>query len=190
MNPVLRGSAAHVFVDSLVAPQLSRGRRSPSASCPAHPGIRCDHGRRRRRGVGRGEADGRSGVGRIGSDVRAGASSVGGDQRDTERRPTGVDRAEGDRDRCRHRSGSWSARTVWCDGTQSAPAVRSSACAESAREAAMQSRRLWLPQVLDVVSFADAASRLNCAIADPDGDDLLDRHRHGSRGPRGWVHRG
>ena len=36
----------------------------------------------------------------------------------------------------------------------------------------MQSRRLWLPQILDVVAFADAASTLNCAIADPDGDDL------------------
>ena len=37
----------------------------------------------------------------------------------------------------------------------------------------MQSRRLWLPVVLDVVTFAEAAAVANCAIADPDGDDLI-----------------
>ena len=41
-----------------------------------------------------------------------------------------------------------------------------------AREAAMQSRRLWLPEVLDVVPFAEAARTVGCAIADPEGDDL------------------
>jgi 16S rRNA (uracil1498-N3)-methyltransferase len=41
-----------------------------------------------------------------------------------------------------------------------------------AREAAMQSRRLWLPDVLDVVSFEEAIRSINCAIADPDGDAL------------------
>jgi 16S rRNA (uracil1498-N3)-methyltransferase len=41
-----------------------------------------------------------------------------------------------------------------------------------AREAAMQSRRLWLPQILDVVAFADAAGTMNCAIADPEGSEL------------------
>ena len=41
-----------------------------------------------------------------------------------------------------------------------------------AREAAMQSRRLWLPRVLDVVPFDEATVSGNCAIADPDGGDL------------------
>ena len=41
-----------------------------------------------------------------------------------------------------------------------------------AREAAMQSRRLWLPVVLDVVTFGEAATTANCAIADPEGDEL------------------
>ncbi|MEP7048347.1 MAG: RsmE family RNA methyltransferase [Ilumatobacteraceae bacterium] len=40
-----------------------------------------------------------------------------------------------------------------------------------AREAAMQSRRLWLPEVLDVAAFAEAITE-NCAIADPSGDAL------------------
>jgi 16S rRNA (uracil1498-N3)-methyltransferase len=40
-----------------------------------------------------------------------------------------------------------------------------------AREAAMQSRRLWLPRVLDVVPFASAATP-TCAIADPEGGPL------------------
>jgi 16S rRNA (uracil1498-N3)-methyltransferase len=41
-----------------------------------------------------------------------------------------------------------------------------------AREAAMQSRRLWLPDVLGVVPFGEAAASPTCAIADPDGGDL------------------
>jgi 16S rRNA (uracil1498-N3)-methyltransferase len=41
-----------------------------------------------------------------------------------------------------------------------------------AREAAMQSRRLWLPEIADVVPFAAAASSRSCALADPDGDGL------------------
>ena len=41
-----------------------------------------------------------------------------------------------------------------------------------AREAAMQSRRLWLPRILDVVPFDEAIMSVSCAIADPDGGDL------------------
>jgi 16S rRNA (uracil1498-N3)-methyltransferase len=41
-----------------------------------------------------------------------------------------------------------------------------------AREAAMQSRRVWLPTVLDVVSFDEAITSTKCAIADPEGGDL------------------
>ena len=41
-----------------------------------------------------------------------------------------------------------------------------------AREAAMQSRRLWLPQVRDVVPFEEAIKSIGCAIADPDGEAM------------------
>jgi 16S rRNA (uracil1498-N3)-methyltransferase len=41
-----------------------------------------------------------------------------------------------------------------------------------AREAGMQSRRVWLPTVCDVVPFDEAIKSINCAIADPEGDEL------------------
>jgi len=44
-----------------------------------------------------------------------------------------------------------------------------------AREAAMQSRRLWLPEVLEVMPIAEAARNTCCAIAEPNGaDDLVE----------------
>lgn len=39
-----------------------------------------------------------------------------------------------------------------------------------AREAAMQSRRTWLPEIDDVATFADLAPRPGTALAAPDGD--------------------
>ena len=36
----------------------------------------------------------------------------------------------------------------------------------------MQSRRLWLPQVRDVLSFDEAIKSISCAIADPDGEAM------------------
>ena len=41
-----------------------------------------------------------------------------------------------------------------------------------AREAAMQSRRVWLPEVCDVVPFPQAAAISGVALADPDGGVL------------------
>jgi 16S rRNA (uracil1498-N3)-methyltransferase len=41
-----------------------------------------------------------------------------------------------------------------------------------AREASMQSRRVWLPELLDVVSFDEVIVSMNCSIADPSGGDL------------------
>ena len=38
-----------------------------------------------------------------------------------------------------------------------------------AREAAMQSRRVWLPEVAEVVAFAEAAARPGVALAEPGG---------------------
>ena len=43
-----------------------------------------------------------------------------------------------------------------------------------ARESAMQSRRVWLPQLLELVPFDEAAASSTCAIADPDGSPLTD----------------
>jgi 16S rRNA (uracil1498-N3)-methyltransferase len=39
-----------------------------------------------------------------------------------------------------------------------------------AREAAMQSRRAWLPVIGDVATFADVAAEAGAALAHPDGD--------------------
>jgi 16S rRNA (uracil1498-N3)-methyltransferase len=41
-----------------------------------------------------------------------------------------------------------------------------------AREAAMQSRRAWLPDIVDVVPIAVAGRNPGCAIADPDGAEM------------------
>jgi 16S rRNA (uracil1498-N3)-methyltransferase len=41
-----------------------------------------------------------------------------------------------------------------------------------AREAAMQSRRLWLPQINDLVAYAVAVSSPTCAVADPEGTEM------------------
>jgi len=41
-----------------------------------------------------------------------------------------------------------------------------------AREASMQSRRVWLPELVDVAPFDEVIRIITCAIADPDGDAL------------------
>ena len=57
-----------------------------------------------------------------------------------------------------------------------------------AREAAMQSRRVWLPVVPDVAAFATAVSRENCALADPEGGRLPDGVDTVLIGPEGgWT---
>ena len=59
-----------------------------------------------------------------------------------------------------------------------------------AREAAMQSRRVWLPEVLDVVPFADGgrAAELRVGRSRRSGCDR-GRHRHGADRSGGWLHR-
>jgi 16S rRNA (uracil1498-N3)-methyltransferase len=42
-----------------------------------------------------------------------------------------------------------------------------------AREASMQSRRVWLPAVVGPVAFAEAAARTGAVLAEPDGDDEI-----------------
>ena len=43
-----------------------------------------------------------------------------------------------------------------------------------AREASMQSRRVWLPEVTGPVTFADVAARPGTVLAEPDGDAHVD----------------
>jgi 16S rRNA (uracil1498-N3)-methyltransferase len=59
-----------------------------------------------------------------------------------------------------------------------------------AREAAMQSRRLWLPRVLDVMPFGEATTSPGSAIADPSGDALADEVETVLVGPEGGFTEG
>ncbi len=172
MNPVLRGSAAHVFVDSLVTPQLSQDD---------------DHHLRRVLRIRESDVitvgDGAGGW--VEARLTADRVSVESDPVfEPEPRRAAVISAipKGDRP-------EWIVQKVTEIGVTSIGFME---CAHSvvrwdaerarrqierlrrvSREAAMQSRRLWLPQVLDVVAFADAARTASCAIADLDGDDRL-----------------
>ncbi len=171
MNPVLRGSAAHVFVDSLASPVLSDEDEH--------------HLRRVLRVRDSDVITVSDGAGRwVTARLTAGGVTV-----DSE--PTTVDapRAasiisaipKGDRP-------EWIVQKLTEVGATS---IGFMDCARSvvrwdaaraarqrerlrkvAREAAMQSRRVWLPQLVDVVSFHEVIKPISCAIADPDGEDL------------------
>ena len=54
----------------------------------------------------------------------------------------------------------------------------------------MQSRRLWLPRVLDVMSFGEATTAPGSAIADPAGDVLADDVETVLVGPEGGFTEG
>lgn len=54
-----------------------------------------------------------------------------------------------------------------------------------AREAAMQSRRVWLPQVQGVANIASILSLPNVALAEPGGVTIEDQHRVVVIGPEG-----
>ncbi|MEY2420838.1 MAG: rRNA (uracil1498-N3)-methyltransferase [Acidimicrobiaceae bacterium] len=59
-----------------------------------------------------------------------------------------------------------------------------------AREAAMQSRRSWLPEVEPIAAFTDLASRAGAALADRGGDAPTLRHPVVLIGPEGgWSDR-
>lgn len=171
MNPVLRGSAAHVFVESLDTPQLSDDD---------------DHHLRRVLRIREsdvitvGDGAGRWVAARL---VAGGLSVESEPVVEPASRPSAVVSAipKGDRP-------EWIVQKLTEIGATSIGFME---CARSvvrwdgvrgrrqierlrrvAREAAMQSRRLWLPEILEVVAFAAAATTQNCAIADPEGDDL------------------
>jgi 16S rRNA (uracil1498-N3)-methyltransferase len=171
VNPVLRGSAAHVFVESLSAPQLSDDD---------------DHHLRRVLRVRDtdvvtiGDGAGRWVTARL---TGTGVSVESEPTVEAAPLSTAVISAipKGDRP-------EWIIQKLTEVGVSS---IGFMDCARSvvrwdetralrqvermrrvAREAAMQSRRVWLPKVLDVVSFAEAAGAASCALAEPGGDVL------------------
>jgi 16S rRNA (uracil1498-N3)-methyltransferase len=171
VNPVLRGSAAHVFVGSIAAPQLSDED---------------DHHLRRVLRVREtdvvtiGDGAGRWVTGRLTAD---GLSVESEPTVEAEPPSTAVISAvpKGDRP-------EWIIQKLTEVGVSS---IGFMDCARSvvrwdesraprqmerlrrvAREAAMQSRRVWLPRLLDVVPFAEAAAARSCALAEPGGDVL------------------
>jgi 16S rRNA (uracil1498-N3)-methyltransferase len=173
VNPVLRGSAAHVFVDSVGAPQLSDDddhhlrrvlRIRPSDVITVSDGAGSWV-------TARLEADG----------LRVESESVV----ESALRPAVVLSAIPKGPRL-----EWMVQKLTEVG---ASAIGFIDCARSvvhwdaqrsprqrerlrrvAREAAMQSRRVWLPEILEVVPVAVAAGTDLCAIADPDGRDVID----------------
>ena len=171
MNPVLRRSAAHVFVDSLAAPHLSDDD---------------DHHLRRVLRIRESDAiTVGDGAGRcVEARLTAGGVTVESDPMcEPAPRPAVVISAIPKADRP-----EWIVQKLTEIGATSIGFME---CAHSvvrwdaerarrqlerlrrvAREAAMQSRRLWLPEVLGVMPFADAATSAHCAIADPEGDAL------------------
>ncbi|HSB87434.1 MAG TPA: RsmE family RNA methyltransferase [Ilumatobacteraceae bacterium] len=173
MNPALRGSAAHVFVDSLSAPKLEPAddhhlrrvlRIRPSDLVTVSDGA----------GVwvtARLEADGLQLDSDAVSEPRPARSVVlsaipKGErvewmvQKLTELGVTAIGFVD-----C--------ARSVvrWDPERATRQLVR---LRRIAREAAMQSRRVWLPEVDHVGSFVDAAKRACAALADPDGARRID----------------
>ena len=171
MNPVLRGSAAHVFVSSLVTPELTdeddHHLRRVLRIRDTDVVTVCDGAGRWV--AGRLTAGGLSIESEATTEVAPRSSTVisaipKGDRPDlivqklTEIGATAIGFMD-----CARSVVRWDASRA----TNQMERLR-----RIAREAAMQSRRVWLPQVLDVVPFDEAIMSSNCAIADPDGDDL------------------
>ena len=171
MNPVLRGSAAHVFVASLAAPELTDED---------------DHHLRRVLRIRDSDVvtvcDGTGGW--LAARLTAGGLSVESEPTlDVAPRPAIVISAipKGDRPELivQKLTEIGATRIGFMDCARSVvrwDAARAAKQIERlrriSREAAMQSRRVYLPHVLDVVPFDEAILSVNCAVADPDGGDL------------------
>ena len=171
MNPALRGSAAHVFVSSLAAPQLSD-----------------DDEHHLRKVLRIRDADEVTLSDGAGSWVTARLTTAGLDVTsaatlEPEPARSAVMSAIPKADRP-----EWIVQKLTEIGASTIAFVE---CARSvvrwddarahkqldrlrrvAREAAMQSRRVWLPEVCDLVPFAQAAATPGVALADPDGGPL------------------
>ncbi len=184
MNPALRSSAAHVFVASLEAPQLE-----PDDAHHLFRVLRLRDGE---------EVTVSDGVGGWRPTEVAGQSLRPAG--DIERGPalTGVTIAtaipKGDR-------AEWMVQKLTELGIGEIVFVH---CARSvvrwdgergvkqrgrlervAREASMQSRRVWLPTLVGPVPLAEVLARPGCALAEPDGADDVARPRCIVIGPEG-----
>ena len=171
VNPVLRGSAAHVFVESLATPELGADDEH--------------HLRRVLRIRDSDVVTVSNGVGTwVTARLTAGGLVVDSEPTDVARpRPSVVISAipKGDRP-------EWMVQKLTEMG---ATAIGFMDCARSvvrwdparanrqldrlrriAREAAMQSRRIWLPELLDVGPFDEVIKSISCAIADPEGTSM------------------
>lgn len=173
MNPALRGSAAHVFVDSLSAPKLEPAddhhlrrvlRIRPSDLVTVSDGAGAWV-------TARLEADGLQLDSDAVSEPRPARSVVlsaipKGErvewmvQKLTELGVTAIGFVD-----CARSVVRWDPERA----TRQLVRVR-----RIAREAAMQSRRVWLPEVDHVGSFVDATKRACAALADPDGARRID----------------
>ena len=169
MNPVLRGSAAHVFVESLVAPELDEADEHH---------LRRVLRIRQTDVVTVGDGAGRWVAARL-SEGGLGVESEAVMEAAPRRSVVLCAIPKGDRP-------EWIVQKLTEIGATSIGFIE---CARSvvrwdaersrrqlerlrriAREAAMQSRRLWLPEILDVAALAAAvATTERCAIADPEG---------------------
>jgi 16S rRNA (uracil1498-N3)-methyltransferase len=172
VNPVLRGSAAHVFVDSLAAPQLNDED---------------DHHLRRVLRIRSSDVvTVGDGVGSwVAANLEADGLRITSDRVvEPTPRPAAVFSAIPKGDRV-----EWIVQKLTEIGTTTIGFVE---CSRSivhwdeersrrqgerlrrvAREAAMQSRRLWLPEIVDLVPISAVATGPGRALADPAGVDQI-----------------
>jgi 16S rRNA (uracil1498-N3)-methyltransferase len=173
VNPVLRGSAAHVFVDSVAAPYLSDDdehhlrrvlRIRPADAITVSDGAgswlmaRLEADGLRSESAPVMEAAPRRVV--VLSAVPKGDRLEWMVQKLTEVGATAIGFID-----CARSVVHWDAER-WERQGQRLQRV--------AREAAMQSRRLWLPEILGIAPVAAVAGTDSAAIADPDGHDVID----------------
>ena len=166
----LRESAAHVFVDDLDAPALDPDDEHHLARVL-----------RLRPGEAVSVSDGQGGW-RAGAWTGSSVDPTGEVQRDRRPAPSvtiGVPLLKGDRT-------EWAVQKLVEVGVDTVvPLVAARTVVRSrnvarlrrvAREAAMQSRRTWLPEVKEIVPFAELVTRPEVAMAEPGGEPpSLDR---------------
>ncbi|MEY4174248.1 MAG: hypothetical protein RI900_1413 [Actinomycetota bacterium] len=173
MIPTLRSCAAHVFVESVDHPELSDDDRHHLLKVL-----------RLRDGEAVGVADGR-GSWRITTVTGGALQPVGEVHTDPAPRPCRIAVAIPKGDRCEWMvqkltevgiTDLWlvhcSRSVVRWDGERGQRQLER--LRRVVREAAMQSRRTWLPAIAGPISFADVAALPVAVLADPDGGSLAD----------------
>lgn len=187
MKSQLRHSAAHVFVDSLSTPRLSdddrhhvlRVLRVGSLETVSVSDGRGSWSLARVRGDGELELVGESFTEpRLEPLLTVAFAPTKGDRPDDVVRKLteiGIDRIVPIAD-TKHAVVRW-------DGSKAAKHVER--MKRIAREAAMQSRRLWLPEVTLPCPLADAVTKYSAALAEPDGARIGPTHTCIAIGPEG-----